>query len=725
MDSKEYVLIVEDSDTFRKVIVNLVEKYTPFETIITSSYKETKELLTSKNLNIFAVLSDIHLPDANNGEVIDLLIAKNLSVVALTSDVSEELRKNLNAKPIVDYLLKRSPEDIKDAVEFLNKLKRNQELKVLIVDDSKISREHLKTLLKPHKLILLEADNGIDGLQRLDENQDISLIFIDYEMPGMNGHEFTQKVRRKFSKEDMAILAVSSDGSSISKFLKYGANDFIKKPFSKEELYSRSYTNIDNLKMTQRAKEAEKLAEAEENLLRQYRTAIDGASVVSKANTKGIITYVNEALCTVSKYSREELIGKNHNIVRHPDMPKDVFKDLWETITSKKPWYGIIKNRAKDGSHYWMDSSIFPLLDKNEEIMEFISIRHDVTQFQDYRESLEKNLNLKEKDFGEVLRVSKAYENGINESNILSRADLKGKITYVNDEFCRVSGYRREEVIGKNHNIVRHPDNPRELFKDLWETITTGKVWKKTIKNRAKDGSDYYVNTTILPITDENGNVLEYMGIRHNVTEIIELKNEIEESQREITYRIGEVAETRSKETGNHIKRVAEYCKLLAELSNLSEREIELIYYASPLHDVGKVAIPDSVLKKPGKLDENEWKTMKSHSKIGYEVFKDSKRDILQTAAIVSHEHHEKWNGTGYPRGLKGGGIHVFGRITAVADVFDALGSNRCYKKAWELDKIIDLFKEEKGQHFDPALVDLFLDNLDRFLEIRDKFVDC
>jgi response regulator RpfG family c-di-GMP phosphodiesterase len=129
-------------------------------------------------------------------------------------------------------------------------------------------------------------------------------------------------------------------------------------------------------------------------------------------------------------------------------------------------------------------------------------------------------------------------------------------------------------------------------------------------------------------------------------------------------------------------------------------------------------------LKKPAKLTVEEFDIMKEHSIIGYNILKDSKRDILKAAAIVAKEHHEKYDGSGYPFGLKGEEIHIYGRITALADVFDALGSERCYKEVWEDEKIFQLFKDEKGKHFDPKLVDLFFDNLDKFLQIRGRYKD-
>ncbi|MCR8631071.1 HD domain-containing phosphohydrolase [Paenibacillus radicis (ex Xue et al. 2023)] len=202
------------------------------------------------------------------------------------------------------------------------------------------------------------------------------------------------------------------------------------------------------------------------------------------------------------------------------------------------------------------------------------------------------------------------------------------------------------------------------------------------------------------------------------------LSNEIEETQKEIIFTMGEIGESRSKETGNHVKRVAEYSYILALGLGMSEEEAELLKIASPMHDIGKVAIPDAVLKKPGKLTEEEFDIMKSHTDIGYGLLKNSNRHILKTAAIVAHQHHEKWNGRGYPTGLSGENIHIYGRITAIADVFDALGSERVYKAAWELDRILNLFKEESGEHFDPKVVDAFMEQLPKILKVREQYSD-
>jgi len=206
--------------------------------------------------------------------------------------------------------------------------------------------------------------------------------------------------------------------------------------------------------------------------------------------------------------------------------------------------------------------------------------------------------------------------------------------------------------------------------------------------------------------------------------ELMALKIEIEETQREVVFTMGSIGESRSKETGNHVKRVAEYTYLFAKYLDLPERECEMLKQASPMHDIGKVAIPDAVLNKPGRFNEEERAIMDTHAQLGYDMLKYSNRSLLKMAATVAYEHHEKYNGTGYPNQTAGEDIHIYGRITALADVFDALGSARVYKPAWDDERIFKMFREERGEHFDPKLIDIFFEHLDEFLAIRDSMQD-
>ena len=201
--------------------------------------------------------------------------------------------------------------------------------------------------------------------------------------------------------------------------------------------------------------------------------------------------------------------------------------------------------------------------------------------------------------------------------------------------------------------------------------------------------------------------------------ENISLNNEIMETQREVVFTLSEVVEGRSKETANHIRRVAEVSCMLARKLGMSDHDIAIIKLAAPMHDIGKIGTPDSILKKPGKLTAEEFDVMKEHSTLGYNIFRNSTREVMVAAGIIAHQHHEKWNGKGYPQGLKGEEIHIYGRITALADVVDALANKRCYKDAWSLDRIISLIKEERGNHFDANIVDAFLGCIEEYLEIQ------
>ncbi len=202
----------------------------------------------------------------------------------------------------------------------------------------------------------------------------------------------------------------------------------------------------------------------------------------------------------------------------------------------------------------------------------------------------------------------------------------------------------------------------------------------------------------------------------------LHLNKEVEDTQREIVLTLGETIEWRSQETGNHVRRVAEYIYILARKYGLPENEATLLRLAAPMHDVGKLGIPDNILNKPASLSDSELSVIRTHPTIGHEILKASHRELLKAAAIICLQHHERFDGTGYPGGLAGEDIHIYGRLAAVSDVFDALMSDRIYRPAWPLAQVVEHFKAERGKHFDPAIADLLLDNLDTFLKVRELY---
>jgi len=196
------------------------------------------------------------------------------------------------------------------------------------------------------------------------------------------------------------------------------------------------------------------------------------------------------------------------------------------------------------------------------------------------------------------------------------------------------------------------------------------------------------------------------------------------ERERETIFCLARAAEHRDPETGGHILRMAHYAQHIARVLGLSVEQQELILAAAPMHDVGKVGTPDAILLKPGRLTEDEFEIMKLHASIGYEVLRAGSSPLLQVAAEIALTHHEKFDGSGYPRGLAGAAIPLFGRIVAVADVFDALTSERPYKKAWSVEQAIQLLRDGKGKHFDPRCVDAFFQDWHVVLEIKSRFAD-
>lgn len=599
-------------------------------------------------------------------------------------------------------------------------LKNIENISLLYVEDQEASRNELVHFFKNRVKKLYVAKDGEEGFKKYKEYEP-DLVLTDIQMPKINGISMSKMIKDFNENAKIILLTAFNDSEYLFEAIKIGIDGYEIKPIDIKNLLKCMSKVAKTINLEKENKEIF-------NSLKQHKDVVDERSIVSKTNKNGIITYVNKPFEKISGYSREELIGHKHSLVRHEDTNNKVFEEMWDTILDKKVWTGVLKDKNKNGDYYIVDTIIKPILNTNNEIEEFIALRTDITDLERSKEYFKKQSNTAKINLKDSIRKSLEYKSAIERSNIIMRIGTDRRIKEVNDAFCDISGYSKEELIGQEYSFLKDYRVPNDIYQKkldyLQEYLNGGNVWKGKTSNTGKNGELFHSNLTIFPLRDKNGNIYEYLGIRHDITELENLHIELEATQREIIYKLGEIGETRSKETGNHVKRVAEYSKLLARKINLDEKEVQILFTASPMHDIGKVGIPDDILHKPGKLNPQEWEIMKSHSEIGYNILKDSKRATLKAAAIVSYTHHEKWNGTGYPNGLKGEEIHVFGRITALADVFDALGSNRCYKKAWPLDKTLEFLENQKAKHFEPRLVEVFIENLEEFLEIRDKYED-
>jgi len=369
------ILIVEDSEFINKTIYTLLSKEESYSLDRAHDFKEANNYLQLKNYDF--VILDLNLPDAYGEELVsDIQKLTNAKVIILTSEADIQIRESLFKKGVLDYLVKEKNfhsviNSIKSSIESLEKNTHNT---VLVVDDSMFMCKQLHKILSIRNYKVEIALNAKEALEKL-QTHNISTVVLDMELPDKHGLDFLQEMKDidEFCHIPVLIVSSTNDPEVIRKALRTGASDFIKKPFLIEEF---------TLKVDLSVETNRRYVEAicSQKMLAEYKDAVDEGSFVSKTDIKGVITYANDLFCKLSGYTKEELIGSPHSIVRHPDVPLSMFKGMWKTIQAKKVWKGIIKNRKKNGEAYYVKSVIKPILDIYGNILEYIAIRTDVTE---------------------------------------------------------------------------------------------------------------------------------------------------------------------------------------------------------------------------------------------------------------------------------------------------------------------------------------------------------
>jgi len=359
------ILVIDDSKPILEFLKRKIEACGKFNFFGAESFAKTKELI--EHNSFFAAVVDLELPDAKSGAALDLTIENKIPSIVLTGSLDASLRAKMLEKHIVDYVTKDGIENVEYVVNLLLSLEYLSAQTALIVDDSRSSCRLISESLKTLLFKTIECTNPLEVIELLKENRNIKLITIDYEMPHLNGVELAKKIRVAFPERDIAIFGISASNSEEVKykFLKNGASSYFIKPIIMEEFTSKIINHM-------------KIIEQKERLS-SYIKKVDNYVITSVTDTDGVIKYVSKAFCEISGYSKNELIGKKHSILKHPDMDPQVYNDLWQTVTKGKNWNGEIKNSTKNGGCYWVQANIDPIFDASGEITGYQAIRTDIT----------------------------------------------------------------------------------------------------------------------------------------------------------------------------------------------------------------------------------------------------------------------------------------------------------------------------------------------------------
>ncbi|MEQ1620504.1 MAG: HD domain-containing phosphohydrolase [Methylococcales bacterium] len=584
-------------------------------------------------------------------------------------------------------------------------------MRVLYVEDDPETREELQFMLAHYVAELYTAKNGREGLALFQQHRP-DIVVTDIQMPEVNGLSMAADIKSIEPNQPIVILSAYNDVEYLFRALELDIQHYITKPISVDRLLNKLCFITEQLNLAREIAESQKLLE-------QYKLLVDEKAIVAKINIKGRIVYVNKHFCDLSGYSEAELLGQHYLFSFDSDGQQAALDDLKNNVLEKKKWQGMLKKKTKAGSVYVVDVTVVAIVNSVNEIDEFVALMVDMTEIYEKFERL--SINLKQ-DLNHQKHYLQEYERALEIGTSLCVIDTDGNIVSANKNFSTTLNYSPEELVGQSLcNLIQDCND----FKDrVLKKVKNQGFSSRIIKIIGKDGQHHTLSTVIVGIHNEQGDIHSLISLSQDISDSISLNEQIIESQKELIYVLGEVVDNRSQEAGLHIKRVAVISEFLALKYGLSEEHSAMIKIASPLHDIGKVGIPDEILNKPGKLSDAEFRIMKGHANMGFQLLNRLDKPLIKMAATIAHEHHERYNGQGYPAGLVGDHIAIEARIVSIVDVFDALSSRRIYKEPWTDQDILDYLNANKAIEFDPELVDLFMENIDEIIQIRNRLRD-
>ena len=583
-------------------------------------------------------------------------------------------------------------------------------LRLLYVEDDAATREEMTMIQQPWLAGLDVAADGQAGLDLFCTGRP-DIVLTDVQMPRLSGLAMSSKIRQIVPGQPIVVVSAYNDVEYLFQAIELGIDHYVTKPVNVEQLLG---------KLSAMATGILAIREREHNqvLLAQYKTLVDQSAIVCKFDPSGRITYVNDKLCEISGYAAGDLLGRDINEFNHETEPLKSCQNRLDQIRGGHRWAGMVRKRRSDGSLYVVESSVVPILDEHGRVTEVVSLDVDVTEHDRFYENLVETLSQSNRSAVEQRHFFGEYKRALELGSCICVTDRLHRIISANGQFEALTGYRADQLRGKRVSDIM-PDVSAERCLDLVQQANREHFTSRVSRFLDSRGQELQLSVGFVGLHNLAGEVESIIMICQDITESMRLGRDIVKTQRELLYMLGEVVETRSLETGQHIRRVAQVARFLAIQAGLSEQAADIIETAAPMHDIGKVGIADAILNKPGKLDAAEFEEMKRHASIGFSILGKVDRPLIGIAAAIAHEHHERYDGHGYPNGLKGEDICIEARIVGIADVLDALSSSRSYKPAWEEQRVRDYFLEQRGLQFDPHLVDILLSHWDTVQALR------
>lgn len=437
--------------------------------------------------------------------------------------------------------------------------------------------------------------------------------------------------------------------------------------------------------------------------------------------------YLSEGCKEVFGLDPEEVIEGTEKIIDsiHIEDRMSFNQNIVKSLATMKPFVWTGRYLRGDGEMRWLYATSTPEPQPDGSTV-WYGIAHDFTE-------------VKEQERAAINKAKHEFDTVFDDAPVLMwMKDLDGRYVRANKLFLEHLEYSAESVIGRTDRDRMNDTEDSALESATRECIITGQ--KIVVDHGVNALNGKRVRYTVYPLTDQYGIPFAVCGVGIDITKKKQVEFELRETtealvrkldqrtesltlaHEEILERLSRAAEYRDDDTGLHIHRIARYSEAIAKAAGVGETECEMIRRAAPLHDIGKIGIPDEVLLKPDSLDEQEWAVMKRHALVGASMLAGGETPLMRMAEAIALTHHERWDGTGYPNGLKGEQIPLCGRIVAIADAFDALTSERPYKEAWTLDEAVKEIQASAHTHFDPRLVEVFLSILPAIREIHDNF---